>query len=207
MKKFLMFTVLIAFSLASFSQIPLIIKAGYGKSDWRGDAVSSTDAQYDWKVGVGTEFYLYERFFLQPMLYFVNEGTVLNAVSTSSTDGTARVIYHQNYLQLPVLLGYRTHISPRVNIVSTIGPYVGYGIYGKKRTSITLSGSTSSSSVNTFDDGNVEKLDAGISAGVGLEFQRMTIGADFQFGMLDLIKNVNARNIAGFLTMGYRFDL
>ncbi len=207
MKKILMFAVLSAFSLVSFAQIPLIVKAGFGKSDWKGDAVNGTDALYAWKVGVGTEIHLYERFFLQPMLYFVNEGTALNATSTSSTAGTARVIYHQNYVQLPVLLGYRAHLSPKVNIISTIGPYAGYGVYGKKRTSVTLSGTTTTSSVNTFDSGNVEKLDAGVSAGVGLEFQGMTIGADLQVGMLDLIKNANTRNIAGFLTMGYRFDL
>lgn len=205
MKKIVMFCLLAAFSLASVAQLPVIVKAGYGKSNWQGDAVSNADAMYAWKVGVGTEFHLYKGFFIQPMLYYVNEGTTLNETSTSSTTGSIRVVEHQNYVQLPVMLLYRCPISPKVSIVSSIGPYAAYGVYGKQRTSITLSGSTTTTTVNTFDDGGVEKFDAGLNAGFGFEFDQMMVGAEVQVGMLDNVKNANSRNIAAFLTLGYKF--
>lgn len=68
-------------------------------------------------------------------------------------------------------------------------------------------------SYNTFGESKIEgeivsglrRFDAGVMAGVALDFKRWTVGLDGEFGCCKLASNSKTRNLAFFFTAGYKF--
>lgn len=202
-----------ALSATTFAQssasIPVIVKGGVGISNWYGDDADGTDAKFAWKIGIGTEFSLGQNFILQPSLMFINEGMKANNGTLIMNNKTlvGDITSQEDYLQLPIMFGYRINVDKGTNIVFTAGPYLAYGIAGKTKGEVKTSIASASTKYDTFgDDGmDMKTFDAGIGCGVTGEFDNFLIGIDGHLGLTDLQDDFKAHNMGAYLTVGYKF--
>jgi hypothetical protein len=207
MKKLLTLMLFAALSATTFAQsasIPVIVKGGVGISNWYGDDADGTDAKFAWKLGIGTEFSLGQNFILQPSLMFINEGTKIDGkLSMAGVAVSGSITSQEDYLQLPIMFGYRVNVDKGTNIVFTAGPYLAYGIAGKTKGEVA----SISTKYDTFgDDGmDMKTFDAGLGCGVTGEFNNFLIGIDGHLGLTDLQDDFKAHNLGAYLTVGYKF--
>ena len=59
--------------------------------------------------------------------------------------------------------------------------------------------------VDTFGDDALKRFDAGLGVGVALEFGRIIAGLDGQFGLVDVEKVGNPKNMNFSIIVGYKF--
>ena len=59
--------------------------------------------------------------------------------------------------------------------------------------------------VDTFGDDALKRFDAGLGVGVALEFGRIIAGLDGQFGLVDVQKLGNPKNMNFSIVVGYKF--
>ena len=57
----------------------------------------------------------------------------------------------------------------------------------------------------TFGDDALKRFDAGLGVGVALEFGRIIAGLDGQFGLVDVEKVGNPKNMNFSIIVGYKF--
>lgn len=129
-------------------------------------------------------------------------GQPLTGVKSCSSDAY--------YVQLPVVFHYYVRLAPLHYIVLSGGPYAAYGVGGKMSTRGDTEQEGSARyfyATRTFDEEGVHRFEAGLTAGVGYEFNsRFVVGLEADFG-LTKFNGAGARNVSGLLTLGYRFRL
>ena len=116
---------------------------------------------------------------------------------------------NQNYFEMPLLAAFHVGTAANFDMVFTAGPYLAYGVSGKRNIDID----DLAVSYNTFGESKIEgeivpglrRFDAGVMAGVALDFKRWTVGLDGEFGCCKLASNSKTRNLAFFFTAGYKF--
>ena len=60
--------------------------------------------------------------------------------------------------------------------------------------------------MKTFgDDGLLKRGDVGLGIGVAAEFGKIIAGLDGQFGFVDVMDNVNGKNLNLSISVGYKF--
>lgn len=178
-------------------------KVGVGASGWLGADVENMDSQFAYRLGVAVDFPITKMWGFQTGVNF--EG--LGASSDDSFYDSAELNVHQLYLEVPLMATTRFGVGKGLDIVCNAGPYLGVGVGGK--TKGTLKG-LGSESVDTFgdpDDGNfgLRRFDFGLGFGVGVCFQRFTVGLDTRFGLTSLAKDTSIHNYGVFMNVGYSF--
>ena len=100
-------------------------------------------------------------------------------------------------------------------ILVAAGPYGAWGIGGKTK---ALGYSWSSSSTPDWNTGNVveintfgkdgldlRRFDYGVAIGLSVEYRHYVIGVEGRLGLCKLQKELQGKNITGFVTAGYKF--
>ena len=82
------------------------------------------------------------------------------------------------------------------------GPYFACGIAGKTKFDL---GNNTEHKENTFGDDGLKRFDAGLGVGVALEFGKIIAGLDGQFGLVDVQKVGNPKNMNFSIIVGYKF--
>ena len=152
------------------------------------DADTKTALSY--KVGVSYDLNFSEKFAIVPAVEFVNK--------THKTDGIDGTI-NKMYLQVPVLAAYKFNVTESAKISVMAGPYVAYGIAGSD---IEFAGG---GKINVFDDDVFKRFDAGILAGVSVDFDQLSVGLLYSRGLAKLNSDLKVYNQAFGLVLGYRF--
>ncbi len=148
------------------------IKGGLNFSNLYAENVDDTKMLTGINLGLFAKLPLSDHFALQPELYYSMKGAEVK-YNNLFVDGTAR--FNLNYIELPLLLVI--NITDFVNI--HVGPYAAYLISGKAK---------NESNVNLFDfEENLDtddynKFDLGIAAGVGLDFNAISLGLRYNHG-------------------------
>lgn len=182
MKKLFIVAVLLLGSLGANAQtIGLTIKAGAGCSNICGSNLSGNKVKFNWKAGVGYEIPVTTDFFVEPSLLFNSKGYKIDGGKTINAD----------YLELPIMAGYRVAAGDKMNVVFNAGPYIACGVAGTK---------------NVFKDEGYrfKRFDCGVGAAVKYEISSFVIGADFSYGITKAIKDTKAHNITYGITLGYK---
>ena len=134
------------------------------------------------------------------------------------------------YLELPVMLSARLHLTKTSNLVISGGPYVAYGVGGKTSVDVWLSIPSSTGfqkvhqkyKLNTFGsmtNGNMgcKRFDAGIGLGIAYEYRRIVVGLEGQLGLVKIhdgfselidmkeLEDNALKNLSAFVTVGYKF--
>ncbi|MDR0962583.1 MAG: PorT family protein [Mediterranea sp.] len=202
MKRNVLLFVFVLIAAAASAQISWNAKAGMNLSNITG---VEGDFKIGYNVGAGMEYAFSSTWSLQPSLLFTAKG------AKESSDGITTTI-NSLYLELPILAAARFPINPKTNIVISAGPYLAYGVGGK--TSVSVDGikvSLDTFGTTTVDGESGEGLkrfDAGLAAGIALEFNKIVVGLNGEYGLLDVAEtegNESYKNLNLYLGIGYKF--
>ena len=105
------------------------------------------------------------------------------------------------YLELPVMAAARFNVADNTNLVVNAGPYLACGIAGKSKMDM----GNVEYKEDTFGDDALKRFDAGLGVGVALEFGKIIAGLEGQFGLVDVQKVGNPKNMNFSIVVGYKF--
>ena len=192
MKKLLAVVALALMTLTVSAQddLKVTVKAGVGLSSLVGsDADTKTTIAY--KVGVSYDLGLSKNFLIIPGVELSTKGFKSDAV-----DGRISM----SYLQVPIFAAYKFSVESDVKLAIKAGPYVSYGLFGSDIEWYD------GDKTNVFDsDGGYKRFDAGVIAGVSLDFGQFAVGAEYSRGLSKLDSSVSQFNQAFGLVLGYKF--
>ncbi len=190
MKKSVLFILFALISVTGFSQITgWNAKVGMNFSNYSGDLDLNTKVGF--KLGGGFEYAFNDTWSLQPSLFLTSKGAKKDGNSVNAM-----------YLELPVMAAARFNIADNINFVVNAGPYLACGIAGKMKQDL---GNDTEHKINTFGDDMLKRFDAGLGVGVAFEFDRIIAGLDGQFGLVDVQKYGNPKNMNFSIIVGYKF--
>ena len=187
MKKSVLFVLFALISVAGFSQITgWNAKVGMNFSNYTGDL--DLNAKVGFKLGGGFEYAFNDTWSLQPSLFLTGKGAKKDALTINAY-----------YLELPVMGAARFNVANNTNLVVTAGPYLACGVAGKAK--------AGGESVKTFSNDGLDfkRFDAGLGVGVALEFGKIIAGLEGQFGLVDVQKVGNPKNMNFSIVVGYKF--
>ena len=110
------------------------------------------------------------------------------------------------YIQLPVNIGLKIDLNKMAFLVYA-GPYLGYAISGNSKTEVGKETYKEKIKFGTGEDNFMKAFDAGIGAGLGLQFGHIqtTAGLNMSFLNLSNNKNIKMSNIGLGLSIAYLF--
>jgi hypothetical protein len=190
-RKILFLFSFVLMTVAASAQVSWIAKGGMNLS-----SITSSDAnmKVGFNVGIGMDYALENLFSLQPSLLFTTKGV-------TESEGDVKVSINAMYLELPILMAGRIPLNPSMNLVITAGPYLAYGVGGKT----TASSGGVDISVDTFGEDGLKRFDAGLAAGVALEFNKLYVGLNGEFGLVNISDGGKNKNRNYYLGVGYKF--
>lgn len=199
----------VALTMAAQTKVTWSMELGLGMSTWMGKDAGNSSALFNQKVGVGIDVPLSGLVSFQTGLFWASKGASMDVNITGETASSVDMHVNQNYFEMPLLAAFHVGTAANFDMVFTAGPYLAYGVNGKRDMDID----DLTVSYNTFGESKIEgaivpglrRFDAGVMAGVALDFQRWTVGLDGEFGCCKLASNSKTRNLAFFFTAGYKF--
>ncbi|MDD7887353.1 porin family protein [Flavivirga sp. 57AJ16] len=149
------------------------IKGGANFSNMYTDDVDDNNVLTSFNAGLYVSMPISESLAIQPEFLFSRKGSELTYDNVFA-EGKAK--FKLNYIEVPVLL--KANITPNFNI--HVGPYVAY-LIDAQITNETEGGTFDFE--DNFDNDDFNKIDAGISAGIGFDFESIGIGARYNYGL------------------------
>ena len=160
-------------AVKSATYVKFGFKGGVNFSNMYTENVDDSNVLTGFIAGIFAKLPVSTNVAIQPELYYTTKGSEV-VYNNAFASGTAK--FRVNYVEMPVLLV--VNLSEVFNF--QIGPYVGYLLDGE----VT---NESSSPIFNFED-NIDpdefnKIDAGVAAGIGLDFGTIGIGARYNYGL------------------------
>ncbi|MGF1638172.1 MAG: porin family protein [Cyclobacteriaceae bacterium] len=156
------------------------IKGGLNLSNLSMDGSNDKNMRVGFHIGAFTSFDLAGNFAIQPELLYSQRGTKYDY------DGVlldSEVTYNFGYLDLPVYLVY--NLSEDFNF--KFGPYVGYMITANAESDNNFLGFEFSGS-EELNPASFNRLDAGLSLGLGFEPGSFIFGFNYNIGLTKIGK-------------------
>ena len=189
MKKLLLTILLGCFALVGFSQARFDVKVGMSMTNVT--ANDETDMKVGYALGVGMDYAFNENWAFQPGIMFTGKGYKVGDVKAKA-----------HYLDIPLLAAYKMPVADDVKFVINAGPYLAFGIGGKNK----WDDEGISISTDYFGDDGAKRFDLGLQYGVGAEFSDcILLNLTGQYGFISPFEHSDSKNLAFFITLGYRF--
>lgn len=200
MKRAMILVILALFASTSYSQeITWLGKVGFNMSEHYGEHSTKASLHPGYRIGIGMDYAFSEMYSFQPTLFFSVKG------AKYKLDDGEKQTFNQMYLEIPFDVLMHINVGYKTNFILMAGPYIAYGVSGKRK--IEYGGQ--SVDVNLFgsknDALNLNRLDAGLNVGVGMEFDRFVVHIDSDFGLLKL-KDGAPNNLSFSATVGYCYN-
>ncbi len=160
------------------------IKGGVNFSNMYTDDVDDENVLTSFNAGFYSVFPINDFIAIQPELLYSRKGAEL-VYNNAFADGTAK--FKLDYIELPVLL--KLNLTENFNV--HVGPYAAY-LVNAKVTNETENGTFDFE--DNYDTNDFQKFDAGISAGVGFNFNPINVGVRYNYGLVPVGKE---RTFAG----------
>lgn len=162
--------------------------------------LSSNIAQYDMDAYAGLAFgAIYGLQLANSAPVWLETGLFFSQKGGKSDYNNEEVKCRMNFLQVPLVCKYTVEAADDLFLAPFVGGYVACGVGGKTKNYATRS------SVSSFSD--VNRWDAGLRIGCGLEYQMVYGEFGFDFGLANLSKDdfqtVRTRNL--FVNVGVNF--
>ncbi len=175
-----------------------------------------TDAKFGLTAGAFMELPLRKSFGFRPEINFSQKGFKLN-FSEGEDKVTGEETY--NYLELPLIFTYKLNAGSG-QVLLGAGPYFGFGISGKTKSTITVGGQTETMNASVKFDGKTEDevtdnnthlkaLDAGLSFLGGYQLKNgLVFTAGYGLGLSDLSPDnyLELKNRNFTIKVGYLFN-
>jgi len=166
------------------------VKAGLGLASVVGSD-ADTKTTFAYKVGASYDVGLTENFSIIPGIEFATKGFKKDGI-----DGSISM----SYLQIPIFAAYKFPISDSMKLAIKAGPYLSYGLFGSD---IEWYGG---GKTNVFDsDGGYDRFDAGVIAGISIDFDQYMVGFEYSRGLKKLDSDFSQFNQAFGIVFGYKF--
>jgi len=157
------------------------VKGGFNMSNlYSGDA-NDKNILYGFNAGVYATLPISDFIAIQPEILFTTKGSKLE-YNNAFASGNAK--FKLNYIEVPLLV--RVNVTKNFNVHA--GGYASYLVSSK----VTGEGDVTFEQAISTDDLN--KFDAGIAAGIGVDFSPISIGLRYNYGLTTIGKE---RTIAG----------
>ena len=183
------------------------MKLGLGMSTWMGKDASGSSPLFNQKVGVGIDIPMTGLVSFQTGLMWESKG-----IAYDFHDNGTRYDAHcnLNYFQMPLLAAFHVGTPANFDMVFSAGGYLAYGVKGKNDVEMEdLTVSWDSFGDSTLPTGvtreGANRFDAGLQAGVALDFAHWNVGLDGEFGLCKVMPDRKTRNLAFYFTVGYKF--
>lgn len=228
MKKLVLTLALAAMSAATVqaqltSPAKLGARAGLNFSNMRESASGfsyTPDVRTSFHAGVSLEQTIgVQGFLLETGLYFSSKGCIFPMSELSPYDVDVKLVL--NYIQVPLMVGYRYDVDRRVALKGFFGCYVAYGLSGKMKAEgysfdVMGHGMRYTDDFDMGFDAKLKRFDAGLRFGAGVELdERYTLSLGYELGLADIngtkaagdFSSVKAKdkNRCATLTLGYNF--
>ncbi|CAD0006377.1 porin family protein [Flavobacterium salmonis] len=152
------------------------IKGGLNMSNLYTDDADDENVLFGFNAGVYATLPVSDFVAIQPELLFTTRGSKLE-YNNALIEGNAK--FKLNYIEVPLLV--RVNLTKNFNIHA--GGYASYLVSSK------VTGEGSFNFEEEFDTDNFNKFDAGIAAGVGLDFSPISIGVRYNYGLTTIVKD------------------
>lgn len=165
-------------------------------------------------IGATAEFPSDKAISFETGLFVTTKGYRINQDEMSGPE-TFKVEGKMNllYLDLPLTVKAKFDVGG-VKLFGVFGPYIGMGLSGKSKFTLTFNGETESGeeTINWGSDENEDifkRLDYGLTMGAGVEINSILIGANYGLGLANISNysgdgyRVNHRVIG--ISVGYKF--
>lgn len=186
------------------------IKGGLNMSNFYGDELTDKNMKAGFNIGVTADLGLTNEVYLQTGLFYSSKGAKYHYDIPIVGDLEYNVT--ANYLELPVHVAYKLDVTPGTKVVFHAGPYVAYGIGGKRKVvsnfTQDMEDIIGKQDLNTFDkDYGFKPFDAGVGLGVGAEFGVISVDLGWDMGLTNIsrLKDGNVKNQNAYLSLGYKF--
>ena len=203
-------SIILLFALATFAgsisaQIRPGIKAGYNVGGVRAEFLGpphpdkpnaasqpeNFNMRSGFQIGMIADMPINDTWAIQPGARFAMHGFSDKYNDGGATGAKEERKFSFFYLQVPVYVQYRMNIAEEANLLFQAGPYAGFGLFGQQAR--TRRGATagltddqkkiSFGSDPTKSSDDLQRLDYGIGAGVGIEFFRFQFMVNYDFGL------------------------
>lgn len=156
------------------------LKGGVNASNFFIEDATDRNTMAGFNIGMFMKIPLGPHFSLMPELYYITKGSQVQ-YDNAFAQGDAR--FRLNYLEAPLLIGF----NPVRNFNIHAGPYVSYMLDGSvsNRSTITLFDFE-----RNIDADNYNRMEAGLAAGVAVDFSKLSVGARYYYGMTDIGRSV-----------------
>jgi long-subunit fatty acid transport protein len=169
-------------SAQNYDKAPKIgVKGGLSFSNLYVDNIDDDEMLTGFNIGLFAKFPLAEKFAFQTEVYYTNKGAELTYNESFATGSTK---FKLDYIEVPLLAVY--NVTNNFNIHA--GGYVAYMISGKVTNESDPGIFDFESQLNT-DDFN--RFDAGLAAGIAFDFDPISIGARYYYGLTEVGKEQN----------------
>ncbi|HEX8017209.1 MAG TPA: porin family protein [Flavobacterium sp.] len=152
------------------------IKGGLNMSNLYTDDADDENVLFGFNAGVYATLPVSDFVAIQPELLFTTRGSELE-YNNALIEGNAK--FKLNYIELPLLV--RINLTKNFNIHA--GGYASYLVSSK------VTGDGSFNFEEEFDTDNFNKFDAGLAAGVGVDFNPISIGLRYNYGLTTIVKD------------------
>lgn len=205
-------------SLVGAQSASLNVKGGLNMSNFFSSELNDKNMKPGFHAGVGADLEFVPNISLQTGLYYSSKGAKYSA-DIPIAGGNIEYNTSANYLQLPIHLAYKIDVTPGTKVVFRGGPYLAYGLNGKRKITAGWSSGNEiklgAKDANTFDKdfGVMKRFDAGIGVGVGTELGNILVDLGWDMGLLNIARKIealptykpNIKNQSAYLSIGYKF--
>jgi len=148
------------------------VKGGFNMSNFlsNDDEANDENVLYGFNAGVYATLPISDFVAIQPEILFTTRGSEVD-YNNAGLSGTAK--FKLNYIEVPLLV--RVNITKNFNVHA--GGYASYLVSSK------LKGEGSFDFNEGVDTDDLNKFDAGIAAGVGVDFNPISIGLRYNYGL------------------------
>lgn len=148
------------------------VKGGFNMSNLygSGDDVDDNNVLYGFNAGVYATLPISDFIAIQPEVLFTTKGAEFEYNNAFASGNTK---FKLNYIEVPLLV--RVNVTKNFNIHA--GGYASYLVSSK------VTGDGSFDFEQEVDRDDLNKFDAGIAAGVGVDFDPISIGVRYNYGL------------------------
>lgn len=157
------------------------VKGGFNMSNLYNNNADDENILYGFNAGVYATLPVSDFIAIQPEILFTTKGAELE-YDNAFVSGTGK--FKLNYIEVPLLV--RVNVTKNFNIHA--GGYASYLVSSK------VSGDGDFNFDEEIDTDDLNKFDAGLSAGVGVDFNPISIGLRYNYGLTTIGKE---RTVAG----------
>ena len=157
------------------------IKGGFNMSNLYSSDANDENILYGFNAGLYATLPISDFIAIQPEILFTTKGAKLE-YNNALASGESK--FRLNYIEVPLLV--RVNITRNFNVHA--GGYASYLVSSK------VTGRGDFNFEQEIDTNDLNKFDAGLSAGVGVDFDPISIGLRYNYGLTTIGKE---RTVAG----------